>query len=96
MTRLGLLLFSSRLDLRRLLHEFLDLEHSQLFGFFEPFPSLFDYLKGQILTGVMPLRVDSGIQPQLRCPDPFIDAVKGSMRIRGQGWLVVFRHGISS
>jgi hypothetical protein len=44
----------------------------------------------------MPLRIDGGIQPLLGCLDPFIDAVEGSMRVRGQGWVVDFRHGDSS
>jgi len=48
------------------------------------------------LAGVMPLRIDSGIQPLLGCPDPFIDTVERGVRVRGQGRLVAFRHGIDS
>jgi hypothetical protein len=96
---MNLTLFSSRLAffvLRRLLREFLDLEHAQLFRLFESFASLFDHFVSQVLAGVMLLRIDSGIQPLLGCLDPFIDAVEGTMRVRRQGWLVAFRHGVSS
>ena len=90
------LLFSSRLVLRRLQREFPDLQNTRLFRFFESFPSLFDYFVGQILTRVMPLRIDRGIQPLLGCPDTFVNAVKGGMRVRGQRRIVAFRHGVSS
>ncbi len=90
------LLFSTRREIRRFLGEFLDLEHPHLLSFFQPFASLFDHFVGQILAGVMPLRIDCGIQPQLGCRNPFIGAVEGSMRVRGQGWLVGFLHGVSS
>jgi hypothetical protein len=32
----------------------------------------------------------------LRRLDRFIDAVQGSMRVRGQRWVVAFRHDVSS
>lgn len=84
------------LGLRRPLREFLDLEHTQQLGLFESVASLLDHFVGQIPAGVMPLRIDSGIKPLLRCPDSFVDAVERGVRIRGQRWLVAFRHGVSS
>ncbi|KAA0069147.1 hypothetical protein CIW53_13640 [Rhodanobacter sp. T12-5] len=44
----------------------------------------------------MTLCIDGGIEPLLRCLDRFIDAVEGCVRIRGERWLVAFRHGVYS
>ena len=88
--------FRAAFDRRRLLGEFLDPEHTQLFRFLEPSTSLPDHFVGKILAGVMALGVDSGIQPLLGALDPFIDAVEGTMRVRGQRWVVALRHGVSS
>jgi hypothetical protein len=43
---------------------------------------------------VVTLRVDRGIEPLLGQLDRFIDPMKRAVRIRTQGWIVDFRHGV--
>lgn len=89
-------LFSNQLTLRPPLRYLPDLGCTQLFALFQSFAGLLDHLEGQILAGVMALRIDGVIQPLLRCADRFIDAIERGVRVGGQGWVVVFCHRVYS
>ncbi|KRA30358.1 hypothetical protein ASD68_16135 [Rhodanobacter sp. Root627] len=49
----------------RLPRKFLDSERAQLFRLFESFACFLDHFVGQVLAGVMPFRIDGGVQPLL-------------------------------
>lgn len=81
---------------RGFLRQLLDLDYPLLLSLFQPFTSLFYHLVSQIKVGVVPLRINSSVEPLLGGNDCFIDAVQGAMRVRRQGWIVEFGHGVSS